>query len=139
MLTTKAISRALLSSYLTRYIKNINSVATTLLQFRNGVVDFVTELSRVTWGMTAPGGKTAPLPVDNLKLPRTFSEYTEWCYHLTDTCFERSTPRSRRKLHRCQPSRNRAGNPAFWLISRIPAFLRKRPAFLALFQNKKNH
>ena len=53
---------------------------------------------RVTWGMTAPGGKTAPLPVDNLKLPRTFSEYTEWCYHLTDTCFERSTPRSRRKL-----------------------------------------
>ena len=49
--------------------------------------------------VTAPGGKTAaPLPVDNLKLPRTFSEYTEWCYHLTDTCFERSTPRSRRKL-----------------------------------------
>ena len=29
---------------------------------------------RVTWGMTASGGKTAPLPVDNLKLPRTFSE-----------------------------------------------------------------
>ena len=48
--------------------------------------------------MTAPGGKTAPLPVDNLKLPRTFSEYTEWCYHLTDICFERSMPRSRRKL-----------------------------------------
>ena len=45
VLTAKAISRALLSSYLTRYIKNINSVATTLLQFRNGVVDFVTELS----------------------------------------------------------------------------------------------
>ena len=42
--------------------------------------------------------RMAPLPVDNLKLPRTFSEYTEWCYHLTDTCFERSTPRSRRKL-----------------------------------------
>ena len=45
VLTAKAISRAMLSSYLTRYIKNINSVATTLLQFRNGVVDFVTELS----------------------------------------------------------------------------------------------
>ena len=30
------------------------------------------------------------------------------------------------------------GNPAFWLISRIPAFLRKRPAFLALFRNNKN-
>ena len=36
--------------------------------------------------------------------------------------------------HRCQPSRNRAGNPAFWLISHIPAFLRERPAFLALFR-----
>ena len=55
---------------------------------------FIVTCDRVTWGMTAPGGKTAPLPVDNLKLPRTFSEYTEWCYHLTDTCFERSTPRS---------------------------------------------
>ena len=41
-------------------------------------------------------------------------------------------------MHRCQPSRNRAGNPAFWLISRIPAFLRKRPAFLAFFRNNKN-
>ena len=45
----------------------------------------------------------------------------------------------------CQPSRNRAGNPAFWPISRIPAFLRKRPAFLrkrpaflALFRNNNN-
>ena len=36
--------------------------------------------------------------------------------------------------HRWQPSRNR---PAFWLISRISAFLRKRPAFLALFWNNK--
>ena len=45
VLTAKAISRALLSSYLTRYIKNNHSVATTPLQFRNGVVDFVTELS----------------------------------------------------------------------------------------------
>ena len=35
--------------------------------------------------------------------------------------------------HRCQPSRNRAGNPAFWCISRIPAFFPERPAFLALF------
>ena len=40
--------------------------------------------------------------------------------------------------HRCQPSRNRVGNPAFWLISRIPAFLRGRPEFLALFRNNKN-
>ena len=48
--------------------------------------------------MTAPGGKTVPSPVDNLKLPRIFSEYTECCYHLPDTCFERSTPRSRRSL-----------------------------------------
>ena len=38
VLSAKAISRALLSSYLTRYIKNIYSVATTPLQFRNGVV-----------------------------------------------------------------------------------------------------
>ena len=45
VLTAKAISRALLSSYLTRYIKNDHSVATTLLQFRNRVVDFVTVLS----------------------------------------------------------------------------------------------
>ena len=55
-------------------------------------------LSRVTWGMTAPGGKTVPPDVDNLKLPRTFTEYTECCYHLPDSCFERSTPRSRRTL-----------------------------------------
>ena len=44
VLTAKAISRALLSSYLTRYITNIYSVATTPLQFRNGVSNFVTEL-----------------------------------------------------------------------------------------------
>ena len=40
--------------------------------------------------------------------------------------------------HMCQPSRNRAGNPAFWLFFRIPAFLPDRPAFLALFRNKTN-
>ena len=45
----------------------------------------------------------------------------------------------RNASHRCQPSRNRAGNPAFWLFSRIPAFLPERPAFLALFRNNKNH
>ena len=39
--------------------------------------------------------------------------------------------------HRCQPSRNRAGTLAFWIIPRIPAFLPQRPAFLALFRNKK--
>ena len=45
VLTVKAISRALLSSYLTRYIKNIYSVATTPLQlFRNEVYNFVAEL-----------------------------------------------------------------------------------------------
>ncbi len=44
VLTAKAISRTLLSSYLTRHIKNIYSVATTPLQFRNGVYNFVTEL-----------------------------------------------------------------------------------------------
>ena len=44
VLTSKAISRALLSSYLTRYIKNPNSVETTPLQFRNGMYNFVTEL-----------------------------------------------------------------------------------------------
>ena len=44
VLTAKTISRALLSGYLTRYIKNIYSVATTPLQFRNGVYNFVTEL-----------------------------------------------------------------------------------------------
>ena len=44
VLTAKAISRALLSSYLTRYIKNTNSVATTPLQFRNGMYNFVTEV-----------------------------------------------------------------------------------------------
>ncbi len=34
--------------------------------------------------------------------------------------------------HRCQPSRNRAGNSAFLHISRIPAFFPERPAFLGL-------
>ena len=43
VLTTKAISRALLSSYLIRYMKNIYSDATTPLQFRNGIYNFVTE------------------------------------------------------------------------------------------------
>ena len=47
VLTAKAISRALFSSYLTRYIKNIYSVATTPLQFRNGVHHIVTELSYI--------------------------------------------------------------------------------------------
>ena len=44
VLTAKAISRALLFGYLTRYIKNIDYVATTPLQFRNGVYNVVTEL-----------------------------------------------------------------------------------------------
>ena len=37
---------------------------------------------------------------------------------------------------RCQPSRNRVGNPAFRLSSRIPAFLQKRTACLAIFRKK---
>ena len=41
-------------------------------------------------------------------------------------------------VHRCQPSRNRAGNPECLLISRNPAFSPERPAFLALFRNNKN-
>ena len=41
VLTAKGISRALLSSYLTQ---NTNSDATTPLQFRNGMYNFVTEL-----------------------------------------------------------------------------------------------
>ena len=45
--TAKAFSGALLSSYLTQCIKNTNSVATTPLQFRNGMYNFVTELSHL--------------------------------------------------------------------------------------------
>ena len=41
-------------------------------------------------------------------------------------------------LHRCQPSHNRVGNSAFFLPFHIPAFLRKRPAFFALFHKKSN-
>ena len=34
-------------------------------------------MCRVTWGMTAPGvSLTVPPPVDNLKILRTFTEYT---------------------------------------------------------------
>ena len=80
------------------YAARVQSTRSLLASPPCSAVSVTTLMLRVTWGMTAPGGKTAPLPVDNLKLPRTFSEYTEWCYHLTDTCFERSTPRSRRKL-----------------------------------------
>ena len=47
VLTAKAISGALLSSYLTQCMKNTNSVATTPLQFRNGMYNFVTELSHL--------------------------------------------------------------------------------------------
>ena len=55
---------------------------------------------------------------------------------VTHRSFGQLTPKM--TPHMCQPSRNRAGNPAFWLISRIPAFWRKRTAFLALFRNNKN-
>ena len=47
VLTAKAISDALLSSYLTQCIKNTNSVATTPLQFRLGMYNFVTEFSHI--------------------------------------------------------------------------------------------
>ena len=47
VLTAKAISGALLSSYLTQCIKNTNSVATTPLQFRLGMYNFVTELLHI--------------------------------------------------------------------------------------------
>ena len=47
VLTAKAISRALLSSYRTRYTKNIYSVATTPLQFRNGMYNFVADLAHL--------------------------------------------------------------------------------------------
>ena len=40
--------------------------------------------------------------------------------------------------HRCQPSRNRAGNPANLVVSRIPAFFPKHPAFLGFFGGEKN-
>ena len=50
-------------------------------------------------GMTAAGDKTVLPPVDNLKLPRTFLEYTEWCYHLHDTCFERRASGNIRTLN----------------------------------------
>ena len=47
VLIAKAISGALLSSYLTQYVKNTNSVATTPLQFRNGMYNSVTVLSHL--------------------------------------------------------------------------------------------
>ena len=47
VLTAKSILRALLLSYLTQCIKNTNSVATTPLQFRNRMYNFVTELSHL--------------------------------------------------------------------------------------------
>ena len=50
---------------------------------------------------------------------------------------ETEDAQQRVSIHRCQPSRNDAGNPAIWLISRIPAFLRERPAFLAYFEISK--
>ena len=40
-------------------------------------------------------------------------------------------------IHRCQPSRNRAGNPANLVVSRIPAFFPKHPAFLGFFGGEK--
>ena len=40
--------------------------------------------------------------------------------------------------HRCQPSRNRAGNPANLVVSRIPAFFPKHPAFLGFFGGETN-
>ena len=42
-----------------------------------------------------------------------------------------------KQTHRCQPSRNRAGNPANLVVSRIPAFFPKHPAFLGFFGEKK--
>ena len=39
-------------------------------------------------------------------------------------------------MHRCQPSRNRAGNPAFCLLSRIPAFFCENVLHFWLYFNK---
>ena len=66
VLTAIAILRALLSNYLTQCIKNTNSVATTPLQFRNGINNFVTELSHL--------------------LCNVFANYTFW--HKTITNYE---------------------------------------------------
>ena len=64
---------------------------------------------------------------------RYISKITSQMYFVTSKSnFEKYSKR------RCQPSRNRAGNPAFLLVSRIPAFLLEHPAFLALFRNDKN-
>ena len=64
------------------------------------LVSYITRVcpTKIKCRYPKPGVKTAPPHVDNLKLPRTFTEYTEWCYHLLDTCLERSTPRSKCKL-----------------------------------------
>ena len=53
VLTAKAISGALLSSYHTQCIENTNSVATTPLQLRNGMYNFVTELSHLVCNVFA--------------------------------------------------------------------------------------
>ena len=80
---------AALAWYVTQYIGVLEAVTSNFREWEMA--------EKVTWGMTAPGGKTVP-HVDNLNLPRTFTEYTEWCYHLPDTCFERRASGNRLKL-----------------------------------------
>ena len=41
------------------------------------------------------------------------------------------------RIHRCQPSRNRAGNPANLVVSRIPAFFSKTSRIFKLFWGRK--
>ena len=92
------VQQVTLSDHTLSHHYNILQPLRTIIHLHYYTYICIVQVHRVTWGMTAPGGKTVPPPVDNLKLPRTFTEYTECCYHLPDTCFERSTPRSRRTL-----------------------------------------
>ena len=57
------------------------------------------------------------------------------CLH--DSGDERQHEENPTGFHRCQPSRNRAGNPANLVLSRIPAYIPKHPAFLCFFGEKK--
>ena len=58
-----------------------------------------TQIVRVTWGMTAPGGKTVPPTCRQFEAtPHIYRIYRMVLYHLPDTCFERRASGIRRNL-----------------------------------------
>ena len=101
-------------------------------QLLSSRINFSRPLSFCHWLVFSPVcfpfANTVRLPVNvciHLRLPSP---------QISGTLLLIETPCRVVTQHRCQPSRNHAGNPAFWLFPRIPAFLRNFPHFWLDFE-----